>query len=118
MIRGNASAEEPAEHVSFTRRSNRRRPRRQRPRGLQRSKSCELVSGGGHLRTQPVEDGQCSFLCALGKIASRADAGGTTLLARACGDEFAGFLHHELVRSKERFRKADAAGIRVVQVKI
>src|SRR5213078_1614914 len=83
---------EQAEHVLFARRSNRGGPRRQGPRGLQRSEPCEFVGSGSHLGTQPVENGEGGFLRARSEIARGADAGWTALFARACGDQFARFL--------------------------
>src|SRR5882724_5936011 len=118
MIRGNASAKESAEHVFFAGRSNRRGTRWHGPCGLKRSEPRKFVGSGCHLGTQPVENGERSFLRAGGEIAGGADAGGATLFARTRGDEFARFLHQELVRSKERFRKANAPRVGVVQVQV
>src|SRR6266567_4036884 len=118
MIRGDARAEEPAERIFFAGRSNRRRPRRHWPCGLQRGESRELIGSGGHLGTQPVENSEGGIFCARGKIACGTHAGRAALFAGTRGDEFVGFLHQESVRSKEGCGKADAAGISVVQVQV
>src|SRR5229473_8384272 len=118
MISGNASAEEPAERVCLVGRSNGGGARGDWARGLQRGESREFVGGGRHLGTQPVQDGEGGFFCARGEIAGGADAGRAALFAGTGGDEFARFLHEESVRSKERFRKADAARVGVEEIKI
>jgi hypothetical protein len=62
---------------------------------------------------QPAKDLQRRFLRACREVARGAHAGWTSLLTGASGNEFAGFLHEETVRSKEGFGETDAAGIRV-----
>src|SRR6266446_5927112 len=100
MIRGNAGTEDAAKGVFFAGRSNGGGARGHRPGGLQRGEHGEFVGSGGHLGAQPVKDGEGGFFCAGGEIAGWADAGGAALFARASGDEFAGFLHEQSVRSK------------------
>src|SRR5213594_1949848 len=118
MIRGNASAEEAAESVIFARRSNGGGSRRHWPGRLQRGEPGEFVSGGRHLGAQPVENGEGGFFRARSEIARGAHAGGAALFAGARSNKVACFLHEEIVRSKEWFRKADAAGISIVQVQV
>src|SRR5260370_1377966 len=118
MIFGNARAEEPAERVCFVGRSNGGGSRGDWPCGLQRGESREFVGGGGHLGTQPVEDGEGGFFCARGEIAGGGDAGRAALFAGTGGGEVARFLYEGGVGSKERVRKADAAGVGVEEVKI
>src|SRR5712664_4936883 len=118
MIPGHAGAEEPAERVCFVGRSNGGGSRGDRPRGLQRGESGEFVGNGGHLCTQPVENRKGGFFCARGEIAGGADAGGATLFAGARGNELAGFLHEESVRSKEGFGEADSTGVGVEEIEI
>src|SRR5260370_35119891 len=118
MIFGNARAEEPAERVCFVGRSNGGGSRGDWPCGLQRGESREFVGGGGHLGTQPVEDGEGGFFCARGEIAGRADAGGTALFAGTGGNEVWGFLHEQSGRSKERFGRADFVRGGVEEIRI
>src|ERR1700674_1115040 len=67
---------------------------------------------------QPVQDRQCRLLGPPCQVARRAHARWATLLAGAGGNELACFLDKQSVRSKEGFGKADAAGIRVEEIKI
>src|SRR5260370_10133658 len=118
MIRGNGRAEELAERVCFGGRSNGGGSRGDWPGGLQRGETEKFIGRCSHLGTQPVEDGEGGFFSARGEIAGGADAGRTALFAPTGGNEFAGFLHEESGRSKERFRKADAARVGVEEIKI
>src|SRR5260370_26338908 len=88
MISGNASAEEAAERVCFVGRSNGGGARGAWACGLPRGESREFVGGGGHLGTQPVEDGEGGFFFARGAIARGAAAGKARLLAGTGGDVF------------------------------
>src|SRR5258708_37944196 len=106
MIFGNARAEEPAERVCFVGRSNGGGARGDWPGGLQRGESREFVGGGGHLGTQPVEDGKGGLFCARGDIALRVDSGRAALFAGTGRAVFARFWQVELVRGIETLRKA------------
>src|SRR5258708_31402210 len=106
MIRGNASAEEAAERVCFVGRSNGGGSRGDWARGLQSGESREFFGGGGHLGTQPVEDGEGGFFCARGEIAGGGDAGRAALFAGTGRGGVARFFHRERRRSERRVGKA------------
>src|SRR5712692_2521377 len=67
---------------------------------------------------QPAKDLQRRLLRARREIAGGADAGRAPGFARACGDEFARFLHEKRMRSKEWFGKADAARVGVEEIEV
>src|ERR1700687_5624973 len=118
MIPGNAGAEEPAERVCFVGHSNGGGARGDWPRGLLRGEPRKFIGSCSHLSTQPVENGEGGFFCARGEIAGGADAGRAALFASTGGNEFAGFLYEETVRSKEGFGKAYAAGVGIEEVQV
>src|SRR6266478_5345571 len=68
--------------------------------------------------TQPIEDGQRRFLCARCQIPCGTDARRASLLAPTRGDELARILHEQLMRAEKGLGKADAAGVRVEEVKV
>src|SRR5882762_5334407 len=118
MIPGNAGAEEPAERIRFVGRSNGGGARGDWPCGLQRGEPRKFIGSRSHLGTQPVEDGEGGFFRARRAITGGAYAGRAALFALTGGDEFAGFLHEESVRSKEGFGKAYAAWVGVEEVQV
>src|SRR6266478_4364603 len=61
MICGNTGAEDAAQGIFFVGRSNSGGTRGHWLGWLQRSEPGEFVSGGRHLDTQPVKNGECGF---------------------------------------------------------
>src|ERR1700687_5946043 len=116
MIPGNAGAGEPPERVCFVGHSNGGGARGDWARGLQRGEPRKFIGSRSHLGTQPVEDGEGGFFGARGEIAGGAYAGRAALFALTSGDEFAGFLREENVRSKEGFGEADAARVGIEEI--
>src|ERR1019366_5322764 len=64
------------------------------------------------------EDRKRRLFCALAAFSQRPNARWTPFLARTCGDQFACLCEQQVVCSVERFGKADAAGIRVIEIQV
>src|SRR6266446_1925841 len=84
----------------------------------ERGEAGKFIGGRSHLRTQAVENGKSGFFGARRKIARRAHTGRAALVALACGNELARFLHEEIVGAEKRLRKADAAGVGIEEIEI
>ena len=118
MIFCDACAEKMRERIFLIGRTQSGGTRRRRAHGPKRCESRIFVDGGGHLSTEPVEDSKSSFFGTRDKVAGGADARWAALIASACGNQLASVLNEQVVGAEERLRKADAAGIGVVEIKI
>src|SRR5216684_3489314 len=85
---------------------------------LECGEAGKFIGGRSHLRTQAVENGKSGFFGARREIARRAHTGRAALLALACGNELARFLHEEIVGAEKRLRKANAAGVGIEKIQI
>src|SRR5882672_9656882 len=70
------------------------------------------------LRTQPIEYGQSRFFRARSQVPGGADTRRAPLLALAGSNEFARFVHKQLVGAEKWLRESNAARISVEEIQI